>query len=65
MWNNGDPINRNKSAHLHRVSWKKAIAAIFGAPWRLHHYRDTHTRMMRHALCTLECAGNSRTSNDE
>lgn len=36
--------------HLRRM-----IRKLFGAPVRVHHYRDLHTRMLRDALCRLDC----------
>jgi hypothetical protein len=44
-----------KLVHLPAVSWKNAIGSVFGAAARLHHYRDVHTRMMREAMCGLDC----------
>ena len=52
-------------ARAHRVSWKNALGSVFGAARRLHHYRDVHTRMVRDALCEIECAEESRRCNDE
>ena len=58
-------IGAAKSARIHRVSWKDALATVFGAAWRLHHYRDVHTRMMREALCNLDCRARYDGCDDE
>jgi len=29
--------------------------SFLAAPFRLHHYRDVHTRMLRDSLCELDC----------
>lgn len=45
-----------------RGSWRRALGLLTGAPFRIHHYRDIHTRMLHDALCDLECgeAGEQR-----
>ena len=34
---------------------RKALGSVFEAAFRLHHYRDVHTQMMRDALYELDC----------
>ena len=44
-------------AGLQRISWREALGLLAGAPFRIHHYRDVHTRMLHEALCELDCRG--------
>ena len=37
-------------------NWQRMIRKVLGAPFRIHHYRDLHTRMLRDALCYRDCA---------
>ncbi len=42
-------------ASFQRISWRDALGMVAGAPFRIHHYRDVHTRMLYKALCDLDC----------
>jgi hypothetical protein len=53
------------TTHLQRVSWKNALRSVFGAAWRVHHYRDVHTRMMHDALCSLDFRPPAEHCNDD
>lgn len=44
---------------VRRSSWRAALGLLIGAPYRVHHYRDLHTRMLHDALCESECCGDS------
>ena len=55
----------NKVARIHRVSWRNALGSLFGAAHRLHRYRDIHTRMVRGALCAVECTNREDRCQDE
>jgi hypothetical protein len=57
--------NVERLVHLPAVSWKNALGSVFGAASRLHHYRDVHTRMMREALCEIDCGREQNGCNDE
>jgi hypothetical protein len=52
-------------ARFHRISWKQAFGLIAGAPFRLHHYRDVHTQMLRNALCEVDCHQHEDACSDE
>ena len=47
--------SNSATAPARRRLWRAALEAVFGPAQRLHHYRDVHTRMIREALCQLEC----------
>ena len=36
------------------AGWRTALSALLGAPFRVHHYRDLHSRMLRDALCRMD-----------
>lgn len=40
---------------LQRVRWRDALTDLLGAAFRVHHYRDIRTRMLREALCDADC----------
>ena len=40
--------------------WRNALRNAVLAPYRLHHYRDVHVRMVRDALCVVECRSRRR-----
>jgi hypothetical protein len=42
-------------ATQHRLSFKDAIGRLTGPAFRLHRYRNARTRMLRDALCELDC----------
>lgn len=50
---------------LHRLPWKSALKSVLGAAWRVHHYRDVHTSMVREALCDLDCGRQQQGCDDE
>ena len=52
-------------ARFNRISWKQVFALIGGAPFRLHHYRDVHTQMLRDALCVTDCQRNRGSCDGE
>ena len=54
-----------KLVHLPAVSWKNALGSVFAAASRLHHYRDVHARMMREAMCELDCGTHQDGCNNE
>ena len=45
----------HKSAQAHRLSWRRAIDWLTSPAFRLHHYRNVHTQMLRGALCNVDC----------
>ena len=51
--------------HVPAVSWKHALGSVLGAALRVHHYRDIHTRMMRDAMCVVDCGGQESGCDDE
>ncbi len=42
-------------AEQHRFSWKDALGRLTQPAFRLHCYRNVRTRMLRDALCDLDC----------
>jgi hypothetical protein len=52
------------TACTERLSWKRALGMLAGAPWRLHHYRDVRTQMLRDALCEIDCSTSQTSVND-
>lgn len=34
---------------------RAALRGFVSAPFRIHRYRDVHTRMLRDALCSMDC----------
>jgi len=57
--------SKNAAAPAGRRLWRSALDAVFGPAQRLHHYRDVHTRMIREALCQLECRQSRSSCADE
>ena len=45
----------DKLAGFQRVSWKEAFGKIASPAFRLHRYRNAHTRLLHDALCELDC----------
>ena len=45
----------HKSVQAHRLSWRRTIDWLTSPAFRLHHYRNVHTQMLRGALCTVDC----------
>ena len=43
------------NTHAERMSWRRAIDWLASPAFRLHHYRNVHTQMLRGALCTVDC----------
>lgn len=60
-----NPHSAAALAHTHHVTWKNALGSVFGAASRVHHYRDLHTRMLRDALCEMDCGATRTGCNDE
>ncbi len=48
------------SAERH-LNWHRMIRKVLGAPFRLHHYRDLRTRMLRDAVCRMDCGSDDDT----
>ena len=46
------PVN---GAGAPRFGIRAALRDFAMAPFRIHHYRDVHSRMLRDALCTRDC----------
>ncbi len=46
----------DRMAGFHRVSWKEAFSKLASPALRLHRYRIAHKRLLRGALCDLDCA---------
>ena len=40
----------------HPGGFRQWLLGVVHAPVRIHRYRDLHTRMVRDALCMLDCA---------
>ena len=38
-----------------KLTFRAALASIFAAPARVHHYRDVQTGMMREVFSELDC----------
>lgn len=53
-----------KSAQAHRMSWRRTIDWLTSPAFRLHHYRNVHTQMLRGALCTIDCGNTLDDSED-
>ena len=53
------------AARLPRATLKGAMRSLFGAAWRLHHYKDVHTSMMREVFCELDCGNDARQDHHE
>ena len=57
------------SAHertqAHRISWRKSIAWLTSPAFRIHRYRNIHTRMLRSALCTIDCGEVGQRTEDD
>jgi hypothetical protein len=49
----------------HRASWKEAMRLFSRPVWRLHHYRDLHTQMIRDAFSDVDCARKLQECGDE
>ena len=48
-----------------RFSLKEALSPMLGAAYRLHHYRDVHTRMLHDVMTEVDCcAQNIGCQND-
>jgi hypothetical protein len=47
----GEPTN----AQAQRLSWRRTIDWLTSPAFRLHHYRNVHTQMLRRALCNVDC----------
>ncbi len=45
------------------VGFRQWLLGVVRAPVRIHRYRDLHTRMVRDALCMLDC-GKPSTSGE-
>ncbi len=45
----------DKLAGFQRISWKEAFGKIASSAFRLHRYRNAHTRLLQDALCELDC----------
>ena len=45
----------HKSVQAHRLSWRRTIDWLTSPAFRLHHYRNVHTQMLRGALCNVDC----------
>ena len=60
-------VSGNAAGHelVPAISWKHALGSVLGAASRLHHYRDIHTRMMRDAMCVVDCGGKKDECGDE
>jgi len=55
----------DSGASIARASWKSALKTLLGAPTRLHHYRDIHTRMIHDALYDLDYLRRQGNCDDE
>lgn len=59
----GNDTTHSPAGKLERVSkkqqfnWHRMVRRVLGAPFRVHHYRDLRTRMLRDALCRMDCQG--------
>jgi len=53
-----------KSAQTHRLSWRNTLDWLTSPAFRLHHYRNVHTQMLRGALCTVDC-GHTHHNRDD
>ncbi len=47
--------NQGVGGRTGRWDLRNALLGFALAPFRVHHYRDVHSRMLRDALCTLDC----------
>lgn len=47
---------RGRNSAMH---WRSMLRGLIAAPLRIHHYRDLHSRMLRDALCDLDCRSKS------
>lgn len=55
----------HESAQSQRMSWRNTIAWLTSPAFRLHSYRNVHTRMLRGALCTIDCGEMGQLSEDD
>ena len=46
---------RNPAQNEATTSWSEKLRQLALAPFRLHHYRDVHVKMLRDALCQMDC----------
>jgi hypothetical protein len=48
-----------------RFSFKEALLPMLGAAYRLHHFRDVHTRMLHDVMTEVDCClQNTDSQND-
>ena len=45
----------DKLARFQRISWKEVFGKIASPAFRLHRYRNAHTRLLQDALRELDC----------
>lgn len=46
--------DNNVTARLHRSSWRRALGNIVSPAFRLHRYRNAHSRILQDAFCDLD-----------
>lgn len=52
--NHAGPAGRAAGASRGEAA-KRGLTSVLAAPFRVHRYRDAHTRMLREALCQRDC----------
>lgn len=57
---NGFPDGKHARGALF---WRQALCGLVSAAFRVHHYRDVHSRMLRDALRERDCGPESPSGN--